>query len=206
LIENLTSVRNRGGQYLVGTPRSKLKTFERELLDGGWVQVRDEVEAKLVPMPDSGTETYVLCRSKARRDKERAIRRRFSSRIERALKKLEQQVEKGRLQDRQKIERRLGKIQARHPQVADLYQIGVAEREGRRVVDWKLIEERQTWRNAREGAYLLRTNLQADTLEELWTKYIQLFSGCWVAVGVALHYKTKFRGSLFQECTFKFRI
>jgi transposase len=172
--ENLTSLRNRGGQYLVGTPRSKLKTVERELLDGGWVQVRDEVEAKLVPMPDSGTETYVLCRSKARRDKERAIRRRFSSRIERALKKLEQQVEKGRLQDRQKIERRLGKIQARHPQVADLYQIGVAEREGRRVVDWKLIEERQTWRDAREGAYLLRTNLQADTLEELWTKYIQL--------------------------------
>ena len=171
---NLASLRKRGAQYLVGTPRSKLKAVERELLEDGWVQVREEVEAKWVPMPDSGTETYVLCRSTARREKERAIRCRFSSRMERALKKLEQQVEKGRLQDRQKIERRWGKIQARHPQVADLYQVGVAERDGRLVVDWKLIEERRTWRDAREGAYLLRTNLQADTLEELWTKYIQL--------------------------------
>src|SRR5579883_997057 len=115
---NLASLRKRGAQYLVGTPRSKLKAVERELLEDGWVQVREEVEAKWVPMPDSGTETYVLCRSTARREKERAIRCRFSSRMERALKKLEQQVEKGRLQDRQKIERRWGKIQARHPQVA----------------------------------------------------------------------------------------
>jgi hypothetical protein len=41
-------------------------------------------------------------------------------------------------------------------------------------VDWKLVDERRTWRDARDGAYLLRTNLQADTLEGLWTKYIQL--------------------------------
>jgi transposase len=172
--ENLDSLRKRGGQYLVGTPRSKLKAVERELLEGGWVQVRDEVEAKLVPMPESGTETYVLCRSTARREKERAIRRRFSSRMEGALKRLEQQVEKGRLRNRQKIERRLGKIQARHPQVADLYDVRVIERDGRWAVEWKLIEERQTWRDAREGAYLLRTNLEGETLEELWTKYIQL--------------------------------
>ena len=171
--ENLASLRKRGGQYLVGTPRSKLKAGERELLEGGWVRVRDEVEAKLVPMP-SGTETYVLCRSTARREKECAIRRRFSSRMEGALKKLEQQVEKGRLKDRHKIERRLGKIPARHPQVADLYEMDLAEQEGRLVVKWKFIDERQTWRDAREGAYLLRTNLEAETAEELWAKYIQL--------------------------------
>ena len=29
-------------------------------------------------------------------------------------------------------------------------------------------------RDAREGAYLLRTNLEGHTAEELWTKYIQL--------------------------------
>ncbi|HKC70920.1 MAG TPA: IS1634 family transposase [Terriglobales bacterium] len=171
--ENLASLRKRGGKYLVGTPRSKLKKVEKELLEGGWTQVRDEVEAKLVPTPNR-TETYVLCRSTARREKERAIRRRFSSRIEKALKRLEQQVEKGRLKDRQKMERRLGKIQARHPQVSDLYEMGVIEREGRLAVEWKLIDDRQTWREAREGAYLLRTNLEAETTEELWTKYIQL--------------------------------
>src|SRR5512145_739099 len=34
--ENLAALRKRGGQYLVGTARKKLKEFERELLEGGW--------------------------------------------------------------------------------------------------------------------------------------------------------------------------
>jgi transposase len=170
---NLAALRKRGGQYLVGTPRSKLKGMERQLLEGPWTQVREQVEAQLIPMPN-GTETYVLCRSTARREKERAIRRRFSTRLERALKNLAQRVEKGQLKDRQKIERRLGKIQARYFQVADLYEMGLSEGEGRLGLNWKVIEERRAWREAREGAYLLRTNLEGATAEELWTKYIQL--------------------------------
>jgi len=171
--ENLASLRRRGGQYLVGTPRAKLKTLERELLEGGWTRVREQVEAKLVPMP-TGTETYVLCRSRARREKERAIRRRFSARMERALQRLAERVEKGQLKDREKIQQRLGTIQARHSQVADLYEASLTERDSRLALNWSLIEERRTWREAREGAYLLRTNLEGETAEELWTKYIQL--------------------------------
>ena len=39
---------------------------------------------------------------------------------------------------------------------------------------WQIKEERRNWRESREGAYLLRTNLKADTAEELWSKYMQL--------------------------------
>jgi transposase len=172
--ENLTSLRKRGGRYLVGTPRSKLKEVKRELLEGTWTQVREQVEVQLLPIPENGTETYVLCRSRARREKERAIRRRFSARMEQALQRLAQRVEKGQLKDRQKIERRLGKIQARYRQVADLYEMGLSEGSGRWLLNWKEIEERRAWRAAREGAYLLRTNLQGESCEELWSKYIQL--------------------------------
>jgi transposase len=171
--ENLESLRRRDGQYLVGTPRAKLKEVEQALLESGWTQVGEDVEAKLVSIP-GGTETYVLCRSVARREKEKAIRRRFSERLEKTLGNLQKQVEKGRLKDRAKIERRLGKIQARHPMVAGLYEMSVLERDGRLVVEGNLIEERRAWRDAREGAYLLRTNLQGETAEELWNKYIQL--------------------------------
>ena len=170
---NLAALRKRGGQYLVGTPRSKLKGVERQLLEGPWTQAREQVEAQLIPMP-SGTETYVLCRSTARREKERAIRRRFSTRMERALKHLAQRVEKGQLKDRPKIERRLGRIQARYPQVADLYEMSLSETAGHLALNWKEIAERRVWREAREGAYLLRTNLEGARAEELWTKYIQL--------------------------------
>jgi len=72
------------------------------------------------------------------------------------------------------MERRLGKIQARYPQVNDLYEVGLRETpEGLRLF-WQIKEERKAWRKSREGAYLLRTNLQAGTAEELWTKYMQL--------------------------------
>lgn len=171
--ENLEALRRRGGQYLVGTPRSKLKEFETQLLADGWQQVRSDVEVKLVATPQ-GKETYVLCRSTARKDKEQAIRSRFSGRMERALKALEKRVAAGKLKDRNKIERRLGSMQARNPQVADLYEIKVVDQNGRLQLAWKLIEERRHWQQAREGAYLLRTNLPASDPEKLWKDYIQL--------------------------------
>ena len=171
--ENLAALRRREGHYLVGTPRSKLKQFEQELLAGDWDRVRDDVEVKCVPMP-GGEETYVLCRTAARREKERAIRGRFSARMEKALRGLAKRVAEGKLKDRSKIERRLGRIQAAHAQVADLYRMQVVEGENGRRVEWGMLPDRRAWQEAREGAYLLRTNLQAGSAPELWTKYIQL--------------------------------
>lgn len=72
------------------------------------------------------------------------------------------------------MERRLGKIQARHPQVNDLYDLALRDTpEGVRLF-WEMKEDRRNWRESREGAYLLRTNLEAETAEELWSKYMQL--------------------------------
>jgi len=171
--ENLATLRKRQGSYLVGTPRSKLKQFERELLEGGWEQIRPEVEVKRVRVP-SGEETYILCRTTARREKEKAIRSRFSNRIEEALARLEKRIVTGRLKNRNKMERQLGRIQARHPQVADLYEMEILEEAGHFRLHWQAMRDRRAWQEAREGAYLLRTNLQADSAAELWTKYIQL--------------------------------
>ena len=95
--ENLEALRRRQGQYLVGTPRAKLKQFERELLEEGWRQVRPEVEVKLVPTPQ-GEETYILCRSTTRQQKEQAMRSRFSARMEKALGALAKRVAEGEAQ------------------------------------------------------------------------------------------------------------
>ena len=170
---NLAAIRRRGGQYLVGTRRTTLRQVERALLDGPWTQVRDEVEAQLIPIP-GGTETYILCRSTARREKELAIRRRFSTRLEDALQRLETRVATGRVNDRAVIERALGRLQERYATVADLYEMALRDEDGRLRLHWQLIEARRQWRDAREGAYLLRTNLEGQHAEDLWTKYIQL--------------------------------
>jgi transposase len=171
--ENLAAIRKRGGQYLTGTPRSQLKRFEEELLKENWTRVRPEVEVKKVAT-SQGEETYILCRTAGRKEKEKAIRSRFSNRMEAALQELEKAIVTGRLKDRNKMERRLGKIQARHPQVSDLYDLDLRETaEGVRLF-WQIKQDRRNWREAREGAYLLRTNLTADSAEELWSKYMQL--------------------------------
>jgi len=171
--ENLAAIRKRGGQYLVGTPRSQMKQLEAELVKDDWTRVRPEVEIKKVAIPQ-GEETYVLCRTAGRKEKEQAIRKRFSNSMEKALKGLEKTIALGRLKDRNKMERRLGKIQARHPSVNDLYEVSLRETsEGVRLF-WQIKEGHQKWRESREGAYLLRTNLQATSAEELWSKYMQL--------------------------------
>src|SRR5437868_550404 len=171
--ENLAAIRKRGGQYLVGTPRWQMKRFEAELMKEDWTQVRPEVEIKQVAIPQ-GEETYILCRTAGRKEKEKAIRNRFSARMEEALKRLEKTMATGRLKNRNLMERRLGKIQARHPSVNDLYEISLRETGAGVRLSWHMREDRRRWHESREGAYLLRTNLQAETPEELWSKYMQL--------------------------------
>jgi transposase len=170
---NLQAIRRRGGEYLVGTPRSQMKQFEEELLKDDWTQVRPEVEIKQVAVPQ-GEETYILCRTAGRKEKEKAIRNRFSARMEDALTRLGRNIAAGRLKDRHKMERRLGRIQANHSSVSDLYEVAFRDTaEGVRLI-WKMKEGRKDWRELREGAYMLRTNLMAGTAEELWSRYMQL--------------------------------
>src|SRR6266436_3689080 len=171
--ENLEAIRRRGGQYLVGTPRSQMKQFEAELLQDDWRQVRPGVEVKQVAIRQR-EEMYILCRTAGRQEKEKAIRKRFSTRMEEALQRLQKTIATGRLKDRHKVERRLGKIQGRHSQVNDLFEVTLRDTpQGVRLL-WKMKKERKAWRELREGAYMLRTNLQADSAEQLWSKYMQL--------------------------------
>src|SRR5437660_10648514 len=94
--------------------------------------------------------------------------------MEKALDALEKSIANGRLKDRYKMERRLGRIQERYPQVHDLYAVALSDTAtGTRLV-WEMKTERKQWRDLREGAYMLRTNLQANSAEELWSKYMQL--------------------------------
>lgn len=171
--QNLAAIRKRGGQYLVGTPRRQMKQFEQELLKEDWTQVRPDVEVKKVAIPQ-GEEIYILCRTAGRKEKEKAIRNRFSTRMEEALQRLAKAIEKGRLRDRNKMERRLGRIQAGHPQVSDLYEVVLRDTGDGLRLQWSIKEDRKVWRGLREGAYMLRTNLPASTAEELWSRYMQL--------------------------------
>src|SRR3989442_61163 len=80
--DNLEWLRESGRRYLVGTPKTELRKWARQIADArDWHAVRDGIEAKQCVGPE-GTETFVLVRSIERREKERAMHERFCRRIE----------------------------------------------------------------------------------------------------------------------------
>jgi transposase len=174
---NLEFLRERGGRYLVGTPRRQLKEFERALLGKDWKEVRPGIEVKLAGGP-GGEERFVLCRSADRREKERAMHERFVSRIEKGLTGIEKGLARAkRRRERGGIERRVGKLLGKNSRAAKAFTIDLLEDTDRAAglrLSWSRVKEWADWAALSEGCYLLRTNLTDKTPEELWRTYIQL--------------------------------
>ena len=174
--ENLAFLRERGGHYIVGTPRSHLKRYEGELTERGWSQVYEDLEVKLCPSPD-GEETFILCRSASRASKEKAMHERFSTRIEDGLEKLGRRLARAKKRpSRVQVERQIGRLLQKNSRAAGKYRIEVddADRPGHLRLRWTCNESWSHWASLSEGAYLLRTNLAGWEPEALWKTYIQL--------------------------------
>ena len=176
--DNLSYLRSSGARYLVGTPKSLLKKFERQLLEKDWEEVQPGVDVKLCRSPEGTNETFVLCRSARRKEKENAIVNRFVTLLESQLLKLAQQAQTGKARDRQKVDRRIGRLLERHSRAASLFSVAVTERgasnEARLSIKITKNEDRYQWAMESGGCYILRTNWAETDPQTLWTTYIQL--------------------------------
>ncbi|MBE3119882.1 MAG: IS1634 family transposase [Candidatus Atribacteria bacterium] len=171
--DNIAFLKQSGRRYIVGTPKSMLKQFERELLSEDWRTIRDGLEVKLCPSPD-GAETFVLCRSRDRRKKEKAMHGHFEQRIEEGLRRIEASCHKQRLQPLI-VAQRLGRLLGQNSRAAGLFETEVrTAADGRASLHWKKIETWRDWAALSEGCYLLRSNVVEWSDEELWKAYIQL--------------------------------
>ena len=170
--ENVAFLREGGRRYILGTPKSSLRRFEQPLLEGNWETVREGLEVKLCPSPE-GEETFILCRSAARREKEEAMHARFEQRIEAALEKLAKSCRK-RKHRVGVLERRIGRVLERNSRAAGLFCVEVKEEAGRAQVVWSKVKQWREWAHLREGCYLLRTNICDWSAAALWEAYIQL--------------------------------
>ena len=175
--KNLEFMRKTGARYLVGTPKAMLKKFE-ELLDQNWEQVQPGVDVKLCRSPEGTDDTFVLCRSQGRKEKENAILGRFVSRLETKLNNLAHQAQIGKVRDKQKVERRIGRLLERNSRAASLFNVTVTEsvtgKDLRLRVHIKKNEERHQWAMETGGSYILRTNWTESDPKTLWNTYIQL--------------------------------
>ena len=171
--ENIEFMQSGNRKYIIGASKSTLKKFERQLLQEDWKTIRQGLEVKLCQWPDADQETYILCRSQDRKEKEKAMHQRFEQRIDIALEKLKAGCEK-RKYNKETIDRRVGSIMAKNSRAAGLFEVEVKETDGRTAIDWTKKENWRAWATLNEGCYLLRTNVTDWSAEDLWHAYIQL--------------------------------
>ncbi len=176
--ENLSWLRQTGRRYLVGTPKSELRRWARQIAEAhDWETVREGIETKQCLGPD-GRETFVLIRSIERREKEHAIHTRFARRIEESLTRLARRIAHARRPlDRGRLERQIGRLLAHNSRAAGRYIIDLMADPsvvaGVRL-SWTVRPEWDDWARWSEGCYVLRSNIADWSAEELWRTYIQL--------------------------------
>jgi transposase len=152
--------------YLVGTPKARVKRMESQLQELPWEEVRCKVRVKKIA---EDNETYIYAESAARKDKERSMLRHslhnYLSRLA-ALKTLKIPLSRDEMLLRLgQAKERAGRAPCGHVRVEV-----AADGKLSYKLDWEKV--RQSYRRA--GGYLLRTNLGEKSGEELWRYYMQL--------------------------------
>ena len=176
--DNLAWLNQTRRRYVIGSPKSELRRWASQLEDkADWRHIREDVEVKICRGPE-GQETFLLCRSASRVDKERAMHERFGKHIEEGLESLGHRIEKSKKPlDRGAIERQIGRLLGRNSRAAGGFSITIREDDTRPAgvdLTWHHRPEWQDWARLSEGVYILRTNIANWTDEELWKTYIQL--------------------------------
>jgi transposase len=171
--ENIAFLKEGKRRYIIGTSKGMLKQYEQALLAEDWHTVHEGLDIKCCPSPD-GQETFILCRSEDRRQKERAIHDRFEKRIEEGLRSIEASCAKKKY-TLVTIAKRVGCLLGRNSRAAGLFKTDiVTDQDGRTRLLWEKQEDWRDWARLSEGCYLLRSNVNDWSGVELWKAYIQL--------------------------------
>lgn len=179
---NLEFLRQENRRYIIGTPKSMLKKFEQELLKEDWSTIRDGIEVKLCKLPkedDSDvsadiTETFILCRSRDRKEKDKAIVKRAADKIAERLEAMKARCEKQN-RDPLTVSREIGRLLGQNTRASHLFEVKVLKKDERFAsIEWTRIKPVTDWHELSDGCYLLRSNVSDWTEEQLWKAYIQL--------------------------------
>ena len=168
--EMLEKMRERGIDYLVGTPKGHLSRVEKPLLEQTWMQARESVRVKILQQE---SEFYVSVESHDRVAKERSMRRRRLKRLWASLHEL---------RNRKHITRddllmHIGALKKEAGRDFGLVRISLPnpqEPVNENTFHFSLDRERLRRALRREGRYLLRSNMQAASPETVWESYLLL--------------------------------
>jgi len=180
--ENLGQIRAHGLHYLVAGRQSErnewLDDFEQE---ADWEEViriaspRNPLQKKSrvqIKRRQKGSELYILCLSEGREEKDRAIREKQQEGLIKDLERLKRRIETGHLKKGEKIHQAIGRLQERYPRVARYYWIQYQAQP--QSLSWQEDIEKKAIAEKLDGSYVLRTDRQDLTADEIWRTYMLL--------------------------------
>ncbi|UJS20085.1 MAG: IS1634 family transposase [Candidatus Brocadia sp.] len=168
--EMLEKMRERGIDYLVGTPKGHLTRVEKPLLEQTWMQARESVRVKVLRQE---SEFYVYVESHDRVSKERAMRRRRLRRLWMGLRELRNR----KALTRDDLLMHIGALKKEAGRDYRLVTISIPKPQepvNENTFRFSLDRERLRQAYRREGRYLLRSNMQATAPETVWENYLLL--------------------------------
>ncbi len=180
--EDLEQIRAHGHHYLVASRQSERHAWLGEFEQGdGWEEVvrtpsprnPDQEKSQVrIQRCQRGNEVYILCLSEGREEKDRAIRETHEQRLRKDLQALKTRVEKGQLQEEKKIHQAIGRLKERYPRVARYYRMDYEAE--RKTLTWEEDREKKSIAEKLDGGYVLKTDRQDLTADEIWRTYILL--------------------------------
>jgi transposase len=180
--ENLKQIRQRGHHYIVAARQAERNEWLDDIEnEEDWEEVirvpspRNPFQKKSpvqVKRRNKEGEIYILCLSEGREEKDRAIRVKQEERLIDDLQGLKARVEKGQLKKSEKIHEAIGRLKERYPRVARYYRMEYDAEQNR--VSWQEDVEKKAIATKLDGSYVLKTDRQDLTADEIWRTYILL--------------------------------
>jgi len=181
--DNLQEIQDHGYHYLVASRQAeRTEHFDEFEDDTGWEEIirkpsptnpaQKKTRVFVKRGARTGDEVHLLCRSDGRQEKDRAIREKHEQRLLADLKKLGQRIARGALVKEPKIHEAIGRLKERYPRVARYYAIHY-DAEGHSL-SWTEDAEKKERAKRLDGTYLLRTDREDLTEDEIWRTYMLL--------------------------------
>lgn len=174
---NLAQLRREGFDYIVVGKRPTRLAFDEEFATLSFSEIADREgkSAVRVAMKEEENETIVFCQSDLRGEKEKSILSNAEERFLKDLRKLQGSIQRGKFKRLEVIQRKIGRLQERHPRAARYYDVDLAtSSEGQHQLHWQRVEEKYEQAQDLLGCYYLRCSRKGMTPNEIWHLYMML--------------------------------
>ena len=171
--ENLARLTERGYHYLVAVASQSRPAWAAEIRNARFSTLDAAHPGIEVLRAERDREVFLLVRSADRVQKDRSIRERFLPRLQAELVRLAERVASGTL-TKEKAQTRIGRLRQQYQRASRFLRTEFIEQDGGPALQVDIDEERLAEAELLDGVYILKTDRQDLSIEQLWHLYMML--------------------------------